>query len=93
MFDNMGAHCLSMFEVVSGNRTVHGACNETDSDGDQVFVLWEGKGDQAGTLSLAGGTGKYTQISGTGEYTFQPVKSSDDRSMLVTHHTVRWTLP
>jgi len=92
MFNNTSARCLGMLEVIGSEATNRGSCIDIDKDGDQIFTTYEARGS-SGTHTFIGWTGKYSGISGTADYTFQPVKSSDGRSMASITHKAMWKLP
>ena len=92
MFDNMGARCFSLSETVSGVISAHGDCAQTDKNGDQIYSSFEIKG-AAGTLTFVGGTGKYSGITGTGDFTRQVIRSPDGRLMSLVREKANWTLP
>lgn len=91
MFNNMSVRCLGTAEVVGNEPINRGSCVDMDSGGDQVFSNYEAKGAK-GTHTFVGGTGKYSGMSGTADYTFQPVKSSDGRGMAAVAHKATWKL-
>ena len=72
MLDKMAARCVAL-QVASGDKKyIDGACVLTDSDGDQIFSIFDtrdvdksmgDKGD-CGTHLITGGSGKYKGISG-----------------------------
>ncbi len=92
MFDNMGVRCFSLSETVSGVPSAHGYCTHTDKDGDLIFTTYELKG-AAGTHTFVGGTGKYSGITGTADFTRQVVRSPDGRSLIIVHEQANWKLP
>ncbi|WP_336489945.1 hypothetical protein [Methylobacterium nigriterrae] len=92
MFNNMATRCLGMRDAAGGEAVNRGACVDTDSDGDQVFSNYEAKGLK-GTHVFVGGTGKYAGLSGSADYTTQPVKNPDGRSMNIVPHKATWKLP
>jgi hypothetical protein len=92
MFDNMGVRCLGLYETVSGVLSAHGACSHTDKNGDQIYSTYEIKGP-AGTHTFVGGTGKYSGITGTADFTRQVVRSPDGRALVIVHEKANWKLP
>ena len=62
--DNLAIHCLES----TGARPEHygywGTCVETDSDGDKLFMTYNGQ--KNGQFKWIGGTGKYRDIDGSG---------------------------
>jgi hypothetical protein len=65
------AECFYTFFVVDGRGKNKGFCAFGDADGDRIFTDWYGTvspdGDQ-GTNEIAGGTGKYAGIQGSGPW-------------------------
>jgi hypothetical protein len=92
MFNDMGARCLGTSEVVGKDAVSRGTCVETDDDGDEIYSTYQSKG-LSGTHTFVGGTGKYAGLSGTADYTVQPVKSPDGRGMAIVRHKAAWQRP
>ena len=92
-FNDMGTRCIGMREA-NGNEVVNrGSCIDTDKDGDQVFSTYEANA-KSGRHVFVGGTGKYQGISGSADYTFQPVKVPEGaRPMTIVPHKATWKLP
>ncbi len=65
------ATCFFTFDVIDGRGKNKGYCSFGDADGDRVFTDWTGNaspdGDH-GTNNIAGGTGKYAGITGSGPW-------------------------
>jgi hypothetical protein len=100
MFNLFGLRCVGWVEVL-GNEGPHGGgtCTYTDKDGDNIFSPYsdkgDGKGGVHGTVELAGGTGKFAGITGSGEY-FNPnlpIKADDKTLRGVVSNKVSWKLP
>ena len=89
MITNMGMRCLGL--EVGTNE--HGGCTYTDKDGDQILALFERKGETV-TENLVAGTGKFTGISGTGDFKVIqfPVKADDKLAGIVSEKW-QWKLP
>jgi hypothetical protein len=68
------------------------AHTHTDKEGDLIFTTYEIKG-AAGTHNFVGGTGKYSGITGTADFTLQRVRSPDGRLLSVVHEKANWKLP
>jgi hypothetical protein len=92
-FNDMGTRCIGMREA-NGNDVVNrGSCIDTDKDGDQVFSTYEANA-KSGRHVFVGGTGKYQGITGSADYTFQPVKVPEGaRPMTIVPHKATWKLP
>jgi hypothetical protein len=71
--NNASQHFLGALHAVKGAFEESGFMVSTDPDGDKVFATWNGSGnlgkDAKGTYTYVGGTGKYTGITGGGEFT------------------------
>ncbi len=94
MFNNFGQRCFIVGGMVTGEGSWgQGTCIMSDKDGDQIFLNWQGKQGVTGVVTFAAGSGKYVGISGGGEYTYEQVKSPEDRGLGVVHHKVHWKLP
>ena len=92
MFSDMGARCLGTREVIGKEAVSRGNCVEIDKDGDEIYSTYQSKG-LSGTHTFVGGTGKYAGLSGTADYTVQPVKSPDARGMAIVRHKATWQRP
>ena len=71
-----GAECFYTFFSIDGKGTNQGYCAFGDADGDRIFTDFTGKvglpdGDE-GINVIAGGTGKYAGISGSGPWKCNP---------------------
>ena len=66
-----GADCFYSFLVIDGVGKNKGSCSFGDADGDRIFTNFTGNlspdGD-SGTNEIAGGTGKYVGIQGSGPW-------------------------
>ena len=67
------ADCFFTFFVIDGKGTNSGYCAFGDADGDRIFTQFTGNvglpnGYDEGTNVIAGGTGKYTGIQGSGPW-------------------------
>jgi len=92
MFNDRGVRCVGTVEIAGNQSTNRGACVDTDKDGDEIFSNYEAKG-MAGSHTFVGGTGKYAGMTGTAEYTAEPVKSPDGRPLSIVRHKASWKLP
>ena len=62
--DNLSIHCLETTSSRPDGYKYSGACVQTDSDGDKLYMTYAGAG--TGEVKWAGGTGKYQGVSGAG---------------------------
>jgi hypothetical protein len=63
--DNLAIRCLEDTYARPEAYKYSGACVETDSDGDKLFITYEGS--KAGKLEWVGGTGKFKDVTGSGD--------------------------
>jgi hypothetical protein len=94
MFNMFGQRCVGMWDGVGSDYSDRGTCTYTDKDGDHVFMPYSGKSGH-GTYEVAGGTGKFVGIAGSGEYFVNPdrIKSDDKWTRHVVSNKVSWKLP
>jgi hypothetical protein len=62
--DNLAIRCLEESSARPGEYKYVGTCVQTDGDGDNLFMTYEGS--QSGQIKWIGGTGKYKDVGGTG---------------------------
>jgi hypothetical protein len=62
--DNLGIRCLENGSTRGDGHKYSGACVQTDSDGDKLFMTYDGS--VTGQVKWIGGTGKYKNVSGEG---------------------------
>jgi hypothetical protein len=92
---DMGMRCLGIYDDAGKARTrEHGACTFTDNDGDRIMATYERTTADGGIESLVAGTGKFTGISGTGEWTVLkfPLKADDKLSRGIVSEKVHWKI-
>src|ERR1700743_3794320 len=93
---DMGMRCLGIYDDAGKARAQeHGACTFTDNEGDKIMATYERKTPEGGIETLVAGTGKFTGISGTGEWTVLkfPLKSDDKLSRGIVSEKVHWKIP
>jgi len=99
MFNSFGLRCLGLVEFAGNDGRGQGTCTYTDKDGDHIFTPYsakgDGKGGERGTYEVAGGTGKFSGITGRGEYfnPHTPIKADDKAVRGVVSNKVSWKLP
>jgi hypothetical protein len=99
MFNSFGQRCLGLAEVMGNDVRGQGTCTYTDKDGDHIFMPYsakgDGKGGERGTYEVVGGTGKFSGITGSGEYfnPHSPIKADDKALRGVVSNKVSWKLP
>ena len=62
--DNLAIRCLESTSARPEGYKYYGTCVQTDSDGDKLFMTYEGT--KNGQSKWIGGTGKYKDVSGSG---------------------------
>ena len=98
MFNMFGQRCVGMWDGVGSNYSDRGTCTYTDKDGDHIFMPYRAQAEQGvyrGTYEVAGGTGKFTGITGSGELFANnaPIKADDKWTRHVVSNKVTWKLP
>jgi hypothetical protein len=96
--NNASMHFLGALHAVNGAFEESGFMVSTVPDGDKVFATWKGSGnlgkDAKGTYTYVGGTGKYTGITGGGEFTRSNLQPpSKGVWAAITLFTGNWKLP
>lgn len=66
LLDNLAIRCLEESKARPSGYAFTGTCIQTDSDGDKLFMTYEGP--ESGTLEWIGGAGKYEGIAGKGTW-------------------------
>ena len=66
LLDNLAIRCMEESKARPQGYAFTGTCIETDSDGDKIFMTYEGP--ESGDIALLGGTGKYKDITGKGAW-------------------------
>jgi len=92
------AQCLGTFRVMKGEFKELGLCTYTRPDGDQIFVSYEATGKRGdpvkGTHTFIGGTGKFKDITGSGEFTRDSLKATAKGSGAnIVKRTSSWKIP
>jgi hypothetical protein len=64
--DNLSIHCLEESRARVSGYQFSGTCIETDAAGDKIFMTYEGP--ESGPIALIGGTGKYADVEGSGNW-------------------------
>ena len=79
IFDKSTMHCIGGLTLVAGKFDDEtGMCTFYLMDGEKVFINYKGKGTGGqggtGTFVIVGGTGKYENISGSGNSSRQNIR-------------------
>ena len=64
LLDNLSIRCQEDAKARPEGYAFTGTCIHTDADGDKLFMTYEGP--ESGTIALIGGSGKYKDITGSG---------------------------
>jgi hypothetical protein len=88
--DNLAIHCLEDTSARPEEYKYSGTCVQTDGDGDKLFMTYEGT--KSGQMKWIGGTGKYKDISGSGNLGVVVAPSSTSNLFAYTlNYDVTWT--
>ena len=99
---NSSLRVMGIVQAVKGIKVQEsGSLVYTDPDGDKVFLTYKGTGGKLGpegytngAYTIVGGTGKYSGITGGGEFTWRPVQSAAEGTYQgITKGKVHWKLP
>ena len=63
--DNLSIQCLEDTSARPNSYKYSGTCVQTDSDGDKLYMTYEGS--KTGEMKWIGGTGKYKDVEGSGD--------------------------
>jgi hypothetical protein len=66
VLDNLAIRCLEEARARPEGYKFTGTCIQTDSDGDKLYMTYEGP--ESGEIALLGGTGKYKDVVGSGTW-------------------------
>ena len=90
LLDNLSIRCQEDAKARPEGYAFTGTCVHTDSDGDKLFMTYEGP--ESGTIALIGGTGKYKDIAGTGTWSVTDAPGNNAQLFLFTlNYDVSWT--
>ena len=77
-FYHASGQCVGTQRGIKGEFKELGLCTYTRPDGDQIYMSYEASGKVGapakGTLTFIGGTGKFTGMTGNGEFTRTSLK-------------------
>ena len=91
-FDNLALHCLEGSVARKAGYKFTGTCVETDSDGDRIYLSYEGPED--GPVAVLGGTGKFAGLSGKGHWKVTDAPGNTAALFAFTlDYTFDWTRP
>lgn len=100
IFRNSSVRCIGALHAINGHfDDDKGSCFYTDSDGDNFYITFLGKGNigqgiNKGKYEYVGGTGKYTGLSGSGEYSIEALKPAKEGIFQgISTYKGNWQLP
>ncbi len=90
LLDNLAIRCLEESKARPEGYKFTGTCVQTDGDGDQLFMTYEGP--ESGPVEWIGGTGKYKDVAGTGTWTVADAPGNNASLFAFTlSYDVSWT--
>lgn len=90
LLDNLAIRCEEDAKARPEGYAFTGTCIQTDNDGDKLFMTYEGP--ESGTIALLGGTGKYKDMTGTGNWSVTDAPGNNAQLFLFTlTYDVSWT--
>jgi hypothetical protein len=90
LLDNLSIRCQEDAKARPEGYAFTGTCIHTDADGDKLFMTYEGP--ESGTIALIGGTGKYKEITGSGNWSVTDAPGNTVQLFLFTlTYDVNWT--
>jgi len=88
--DNLAIRCLENTSDRAEGHKYFGTCVQTDGDGDKLFLTYEGS--KTGQFKWIGGTGKYKDVSGSGNLGVVVAPGSTSSLFAYTlNYSVTWT--
>ena len=89
LLDNLSIRCQEDAKARPEGYAFTGTCIQTDSDGDKLFMTYEGP--ESGTVALIGGSGKYKDVAGTGTWSVTDAPGNNAQLFLFTlNYDVTW---
>jgi hypothetical protein len=90
VLDNLAIRCIEDAKVRRDAYAYSGTCVQTDSDGDKIFMTFEGA--EGGPIEWIGGTGKYEDVLGKGTWTVVDAPGNNAQLFAYTFtYDVNWT--
>jgi hypothetical protein len=68
VFDMMSSQCLGAWSTIDGSFSNWGHCEYVGPTGDKVLLRFTRMNSDQGRYEFIGGTGKFSGLTGTGEY-------------------------
>ena len=68
LFDMMSSQCFGAWSLLDGSFSNWGHCEYVDAAGDKVLVRFTRINSDKGQYEFLGGTGKFSGLTGTGDY-------------------------
>ena len=90
LLDNLSIRCEEDAKARPEGYAFTGTCIQTDGAGDKLFMTYEGP--ESGTIALLGGTGKYKDVTGAGNWSVTDAPGNNAQLFLFTlTYDVNWT--
>jgi hypothetical protein len=90
LLDNLAIRCMEESQARPAGYAFSGTCIQTDSDGDKIFMTYEGP--EGGVIALLGGTGKYQDITGKGTWSVVDAPGNNAQLFAFTlTYDIDWT--
>ena len=91
LLDNLAIRCEEDAKARPGGYAFTGTCIQTDAEGDKIFMTYEGP--ESGTVAVIGGTGKYKDITGSGNWSVADAPGNNANLFLFTlTYDMTWTI-
>jgi hypothetical protein len=91
LLDNLAIRCEEDAKARPGGYAFTGTCIQTDAEGDKIFMTYEGP--ESGTVAVIGGTGKYKDITGSGNWSVTDAPGNNANLFLFTlTYDMTWTI-
>ena len=91
LLDNLAIRCEEDAKARPEGYAFTGTCIQTDAEGDKIFMTYEGP--ESGTVAVIGGTGKYKDITGSGNWSVADAPGNNANLFLFTlTYDMTWTI-
>jgi hypothetical protein len=91
LLDNLAIRCEEDAKARPEGYAFTGTCIQTDAGGDKIFMTYEGP--ESGTVAVIGGTGKYKDITGSGNWSVADAPGNNANLFLFTlTYDMTWTI-
>jgi hypothetical protein len=93
VFDMMSSQCFGAWSAIDGSFSTWGHCEYVGSGGDKVLLRFTRMSGEKGRYEFIGGTGKFSGLTGTAEYTAVRVPQIPGALNVCTEAKWRYSLP